>query len=217
MTSRLYPSGLQGFHNLKPHLTTFGKYLGGGLAFGCFGGQESLLSTYDPRLPTSISHSGTFNNNTLAMAAGFAGLSSVYTPSANLALNALGDYFREKLKEIGKGTKMVVIGVGAVLTIHFLESGREPRNAKEVKEGNLKELRKLFWFWSLERGYWVTERGMLALILGTTREEVDGFVKIVEDFLKEYAEILDLGIKQCVSSICAKQKHMLNMNSKRNQ
>ena len=65
MTSRLAPGGLQSILSLKPDLTTFGKYLGGGLAFGAFGGSADVMSVYDPRKQDSLSHSGTFNNNTL--------------------------------------------------------------------------------------------------------------------------------------------------------
>lgn len=38
MTSRVAPGGLASLHGLKPDLTTLGKFLGGGLAFGAFGG-----------------------------------------------------------------------------------------------------------------------------------------------------------------------------------
>jgi glutamate-1-semialdehyde 2,1-aminomutase len=53
MTSRLGPSGLQAIVGLSPDITTFGKYLGGGLAFGAFGGREDIMAVYDPRSPNS--------------------------------------------------------------------------------------------------------------------------------------------------------------------
>lgn len=76
MTFRLGPAGLAGIVSLKPDLKTFGKYLGGGMAFGAFGGREDLMAAYDPRSPNSLAYSGTFNNNTLAMNAGYIGLNS---------------------------------------------------------------------------------------------------------------------------------------------
>ena len=39
MTSRLAPGGLQSLVGITPDLTTLGKYLGGGLSFGAFGGR----------------------------------------------------------------------------------------------------------------------------------------------------------------------------------
>src|SRR3546814_8640838 len=39
MTSRLTPEGLHGVLGIRPDLVTLGKYLGGGLSFGAFGGR----------------------------------------------------------------------------------------------------------------------------------------------------------------------------------
>ena len=44
MTSRLSAGGMQQVLGIAPDLTTFGKYLGGGLAFGAFGGRADLMS-----------------------------------------------------------------------------------------------------------------------------------------------------------------------------
>src|SRR5689334_13446741 len=112
MTSRLHPSGLQGKFSLEPDLTTMGKYLGGGMAIGVFGGRQELMAAYDPRSTTSLPHSGTFNNNSLAMACGMVGLTQIYTPSIATEHNALGDYFRGRLEAVSRSTKMVVTGVG---------------------------------------------------------------------------------------------------------
>ena len=38
MTSRLAPGGLQEAHGILPDMTTLGKYVGGGMSFGAFGG-----------------------------------------------------------------------------------------------------------------------------------------------------------------------------------
>ena len=66
-----------------PDLVAFGKYLGGGVSFGAFGGRQDLMARLDPRDPEALVHSGTFNNNVLTMAAGLAGLEKVLTPEAN--------------------------------------------------------------------------------------------------------------------------------------
>ena len=44
MTSRLVPGGLQEKLGILPDLTSFGKYLGGGLTFGAFGGRARLMA-----------------------------------------------------------------------------------------------------------------------------------------------------------------------------
>ena len=82
MTSRLAPGGLQSVRGVKPDLTTLGKYIGGGMSFGAFGGRAEIMDLFDPRRPDALPHAGTFNNNVLTMSAGLTGLTEVYTPEA---------------------------------------------------------------------------------------------------------------------------------------
>src|SRR5262245_56251849 len=97
MTSRLAPGGLQEVHGILPDLTTLGKYVGGGMSFGAFGGRADLMERFDPRRPDAFQHAGTFNNNVLTMNAGLVGLTELYTPDRARALNASGDRLRERL------------------------------------------------------------------------------------------------------------------------
>jgi len=80
MTSRLAPGGLQEAHGIYPDLTTLGKYVGGGMSFGAFGGRADIMERFDPRRPNAFQHAGTFNNNVLTMNAGLVGLTELYTP-----------------------------------------------------------------------------------------------------------------------------------------
>ena len=82
MTSRLSPGGLQATLGITPDMTTFGKYLGGGMSFGAFGGRADDHGPLRSAPPDALPHSGTYNNNVLSMAAGVAGLSTVFTPDA---------------------------------------------------------------------------------------------------------------------------------------
>ena len=74
MTSRLATGGLQAALGIRPDLTTLGKYLGGGLSFGAFGGRADVMAQFDPRRDSFLRHAGTFNNNALTMAAGYTGI-----------------------------------------------------------------------------------------------------------------------------------------------
>src|SRR5207248_4663534 len=96
MTSRLAPGGLQEAHGILADLTTLGKYVGGGMSFGAFGGRRDLMERFDPRRPDAFQHAGTFNNNVLTMNAGLVGLTEIYTPERSRALNAAGDRLRER-------------------------------------------------------------------------------------------------------------------------
>jgi glutamate-1-semialdehyde 2,1-aminomutase len=55
ITSRLSPGGLQGLVQVFPDLTALGKYLGGGLTFGAFGGSAEIMGRFDPARPDALS------------------------------------------------------------------------------------------------------------------------------------------------------------------
>src|SRR5690606_2933021 len=91
MTSRLAPGGLHGALGLTPDLVSFGKYLGGGVTFGAFGGNRELMGLLDPTRKDGFMHSGTYNNNVLTMAAGVAGVEKGFTPARAGGLKGRGD------------------------------------------------------------------------------------------------------------------------------
>ncbi|KAL4864916.1 hypothetical protein BDV12DRAFT_188570 [Aspergillus spectabilis] len=203
MTSRLAPGGFQSIilhptrgTPLSPDLTTLGKWIGGGLSIGAFGGRSQLMAVYDPR-SSKVSHSGTFNNNTIAMNAGYKAMTSVYTPEACSALNDLGAQLRRDLHDLAADTKMVITGVGAQMNIHFLSTGGLNGVTKisdlKVDPGSVEAvLRDLFWFHLVERGFWIARRGMISLILGTSSEDIQRVKEVVVGFLEEFRELVAL-------------------------
>ena len=124
MTSRLAPGGLQEAHGILPDLTTLGKYLGGGMSFGAFGGRAEIMERFDPRRPDAFQHAGTFNNNVLTMNAGYVGLTEIYTPERALALNEWGDGLRERLNRIVRqhGLAMQFTGRGSMMSVHMTDA-----------------------------------------------------------------------------------------------
>jgi glutamate-1-semialdehyde 2,1-aminomutase len=189
MTSRLAPGGLQGKLDITPDLTTFGKYLGGGLSFGAFGGRAELMARFDPSHPDALPHSGTYNNNVLTMAAGVAGLSEVFTPAAALALNAGGDRLRARLNGLARraGAPLQVAGVGSIMCVHFHDrplcgpADAEPANAAA---------RALFHLDMLERGFYLARRGFISLSLPLEPADHDAFAAAFEDFIATYGPVL---------------------------
>ncbi|KAM0563991.1 hypothetical protein ACHAPJ_000199 [Fusarium lateritium] len=191
MTSRLSGGGIAEMRGLKPDLKTFGKYLGGGLAFGAFGGREDIMAAFDPRVPGALSHSGTFNNNTLVTHAGHAGLTKIYTPEVAAQFTRLGDELRERLNAVTKGTRVAFTGVGTIMGVHFPKDGtRDFEQSGEVEE--IDALRDLFWLEMMEEGFWVVRRGFMALVLGTPTAEFDRFVATVEAWVSKHADLVKL-------------------------
>jgi glutamate-1-semialdehyde 2,1-aminomutase len=191
MTSRLAPGGLGVEMGLEPDLVTLGKYLGGGLAFGAFGGREDVMAVYDPRVEGSLAHSGTFNNNTLAMCAGYVALSEVYTPEVCEEFNQKCDRYREHLRGTAKGTRLSITGKGSLMGLHFTEDGMENITCGEdVKGKERTDLRDLFWFEMLEAELWTVRRGYIAVILETSDDWLVEFVVAVATFLSRHSDIM---------------------------
>lgn len=191
MTSRISASGLAGQRGIKPDLKTFGKYLGGGLAFGGLGGRADIMAAFDPRLATSIPHSGTFNNNTLVTHAGYVGLTKIYTPDVADQFFKTGELFITKLQETVEGTRLSFSGLGSILSSRFIDGDVEVKDVISADDFTENEaLKDLFWFEMLEQGFWVTRRGLIALILETPQSELDRFVDAVQAFVSKYRDVL---------------------------
>ncbi len=54
MTSRMSAGGQQARLGITPDMTTLGKYIGGGMSFGAFGGRRAIMERYDPRRPDAL-------------------------------------------------------------------------------------------------------------------------------------------------------------------
>jgi glutamate-1-semialdehyde 2,1-aminomutase len=189
MTSRLSPTGLHGALGVIPDLISLGKYLGGGLSFGAFGGAARIMERFDPARPDALAHAGTFNNNVLTMAAGVAGLTRVLTPERSIAFNARGDKLRERLNAsiARRDLNVCVTGRGSMMNVHFV---RGPIRTPADAAAGSKDWLKLLQLEMLARGYYMTYRGMFVLSLPLGEAELDGFATAFEGFLDDYAPLL---------------------------
>jgi glutamate-1-semialdehyde 2,1-aminomutase len=188
MTSRLAPSGLHGKLGVRPDLVAFGKYLGGGVSFGAFGGKRLLMQRLDPTRPDGLTHSGTYNNNVLTMAAGIAGLEQVYTPEAAERLNAGGDRLRAKLNAAAEkhDVPIQVLGQGSMLCFHP-QAGLIRRPADLAKAPAA--LRKLLHLELNLRGLYLARRGFMSLSLPMTDDDHDVMVAAFDAYLGDYAGV----------------------------
>lgn len=189
MTSRLGRGGLQGEYNVIPDMTTLGKYLGGGLTFGAFGGRADIMARFDPRSEDALPHAGTFNNNVLSMTAGVAGLRDVFTPDAADQLRDRGNGFRDRLNGIfqTRGVHGQVMGYGSILCTHFQSTAiSNPADTAATRP----EARRLFHMAMLERGIYIAARGYMTLSLAHTGDHLDRFCDAFEDVLDAHGEVL---------------------------
>jgi glutamate-1-semialdehyde 2,1-aminomutase len=189
MTSRLALGGRQAQLGITPDLMTLGKYFGGGLSFGAFGGRRELMQRYDPRRADALGHAGTFNNNVLSMAAGLAGLQQLWTPAAVEQLNSRGERLRERCNALFRQHAVALqgTGLGSLMTLHATD--RPLRSASDLA-GTDPRIKDLLYFALLERGIYMARRGMVALSLPFGDAEVDRFVAALDDVLAQHQAVL---------------------------
>jgi len=186
MTSRMSAGGMQARLAIIPDMTTLGKYIGGGMSFGAFGGKAEIMERYDPRRPDAIPHAGTFNNNVLTMAAGHAGLTRLFPARVAEAHFRRGEALRQALNAASVGV-MQWTGLGSMACVHFRAGPIErvaPADAREIG------LRELFFFDMLQRGFYLARRGMIALSLEVTGSDTTAFVEAVGAFADDHAGLL---------------------------
>ena len=181
MTSRLAPGGLQEAHDVLPDMTTLGKYVGGGMSFGAFGGKAALMEWFDPRRKDGFQHAGTFNNNVLTMTAGLVGLTEIYTPERARALNAFGEGLRERLNATvrRRGLAMQFTGLGSMVGVHMTDA---PISCEADAAKGHAGLLDLFYFDLVARGIWFAKRGMMALSIALDAADADRLIAAVEEF-----------------------------------
>jgi glutamate-1-semialdehyde 2,1-aminomutase len=189
MTSRLAPGGLAAVHGIVPDLTTLGKYVGGGMTFGGFGGRADVMSRFDPTSPDALPHAGTFNNNTLTLCAGYRGLTEAFTPEAQVEMNTRLNRLRVRLNDLARRERVLLqfTGIGSMMCAHFAEG--EIENEQDVDRGS-DDLKELFFFDLLARGYYIARRGMIVGSLATGEEECEGLLDAVRSFVSERKDFL---------------------------
>ncbi|MBN9009099.1 MAG: aminotransferase class III-fold pyridoxal phosphate-dependent enzyme [Rhizobiales bacterium] len=188
-TSRCGAGGVQGRQGIVPDMTTIGKYVGGGLACGAFGGRADLMSIFDPKKPNALRHAGTFNNNGCTLAAGIAGLTKVFTAARADAFHATCETFRVALNGdlAARNAPGRLSGFGSLFTLHF--SGRPVATPSDLPPRS-RAIAQLFHLFCMSRGVLVASRGdiFMTLPMGPAdREKLRGTILA---FMDEYEEVI---------------------------
>lgn len=189
MTSRLGKSGAQEIYGVESDLTTLGKWIGGGMSFGAFGGRTDVMDQFDPRRSGAISHAGTFNNNVMTMSAGIAALSSIYTSDAAEEFSARGGQVRERLNNMTRNADVPIqfTGMGSIMAMHPTKA---KINAYSDVAGIDDRLREILFLDLLDAGYYIASRGFIALSLAINEHELEGFYDAFAKVLDERADLL---------------------------
>jgi glutamate-1-semialdehyde 2,1-aminomutase len=122
---RLAEGGSAEKFGLRPDITVLGKFLGGGTAFGAFGGSRDIMKIFEPTRAGTVFHGGSFNGNLIGCAAGLVTMREL-TQERIAAMDAACARLRETLAErAGElGLDIILSGIGSVVGIAFAADPR---------------------------------------------------------------------------------------------
>lgn len=159
-------------YGVKPNIVTLAKGLAGGVPIGAAIADQETASGFLPG-----DHGSTFGGNPLACAAALAVLDTLESGQLIQKAAGLGDYFREKLQEIGEKTGQIqqIRGAGLMLGIEL----KQPM-ASDVKLS------------CLDKGFLVGSIGTHTLRLLPpliiSREQIDTFCIALSEILSEVSD-----------------------------
>jgi len=182
-TFRLGP--LQNRYNIQPDLTALSKIIGGDIPLGALGGRADIMARFDPTRPEPIFHTGAFVGNSLALRVGLAALET-FGPPEVAALNKLGERLIHELPKAAReaGVKMQVTGIGSHAHLHWGEGPiRDARDALAL-QANLAELPELVHLELLNRGIYISRRGIFTLSTPMTDEHVQAYLDAMHETLR---------------------------------
>lgn len=188
-TSRCGAGGIQKQIDVRPDLTSLGKYIGGGLSCGVFGGRADIMSRFDPASPKPLRHAGTFNNNACSMAAGLVGLSQIFTAERADAFNVECESLRMTLNSLleGADVPMRMIGHGSMFSAHFVrQTPRRPNQIPAISAS----LTALFHMEALLSGLLMANRGDIFVSLPMHERHFSRLKDTVVKFVDEHADLV---------------------------
>lgn len=185
MTSRMSVGGAQLRLGVVPDMTTLGKYLGGGMTFGAFGGSAEVMGAFDPARNGALTHGGTFNNNRITMTAGAAAVSRILHPERLDELFETGERFRAGLDRVLAPVGMSATGWGSLLVI---QPGRGEITGPDDLAGADPRVGEVLFHRLLDRGFYMARRGFVALSLAIDSDDLGRFTDAVTATLDDLVD-----------------------------
>ncbi|KAI5460614.1 putative acetylornithine aminotransferase [Mariannaea sp. PMI_226] len=215
MASRLGVNGYSASVGVRADLLTLGKYIGGGMTFGAFGGRRDIMALFDPNT-SRLQHPGTYNNNIVTMSAGIVAL-DIYDKKAVAQLNKRGTNMKLALQDV-----LIKYGLyaqhsdGASRNIVEIDSFEGPTTIKQkhsdsvsqeqlpkifiTGQGSMLNIRfsgedcaawqSLFYHHMLARKIYLAPRGYTPLHLAISDSDVAEYVAGLEEFVKLHHKAL---------------------------
>jgi glutamate-1-semialdehyde 2,1-aminomutase len=184
LTFRLAYHGAVSEYGVSPDLTALGKIIGGGFPVGAVAGSAEVMSVFDHTGALKVHHGGTYNANPVTMTAGLATMRQM-TPATYERLNRMGDYLRQRLREMlgERGTPAQVCGKGSLFLAHLTDTELTDYRTLSGYSRTSPVYGQLC-HELLARGIVISSRGLFGcLSTPMTEAELDAFVEAVEQSL----------------------------------
>lgn len=140
---RLAKGGVQELFNIQADIVCFGKVIGGGLPVGAFAAMTEIMDYLAPVGP--VYQAGTLSGNPLAMAAGYAMLTTLNNDATIFeSLNEKTAYLHRGLDEVLKesGIDYTINRLGSMISVHFTNEPVVDFNS--AAKGNNSNFKKFF-------------------------------------------------------------------------
>ncbi|MDY0132677.1 MAG: glutamate-1-semialdehyde 2,1-aminomutase [Desulforegulaceae bacterium] len=167
---RVSKNSAQGYFNIKPDLSCFGKIIGGGMPVGAFGGKKEIMECLAPS--GNVYQAGTLSGNPVAMAAGIATLKQLKEPSFYDKLSQKTEQLVLGIKNAAKetGIKIYASHLGGMFGFFFTDI--EVYNYEDAKTSDL-DLFAQYYSKMLSRGIYLAPSQFEAGFVSSVHTEAD--------------------------------------------
>jgi glutamate-1-semialdehyde 2,1-aminomutase len=181
---RLAKGGVQELKNVAADIVCYGKVIGGGLPVGAFAASDDIMEHLAPI--GRVYQAGTLSGNPLAMAAGYAMLTSINSDPL------LFDRLAEKTAFLHHGLSKVLTAfsvphtinrIGSMISVHFIEEKVQDFNSA-AKANN--ELFKVFFHSMLQQGIYIAPSAFESWFItdALSYRDLEDTIAAVERFAK---------------------------------
>ncbi|MFQ5871186.1 MAG: aspartate aminotransferase family protein [Candidatus Geothermarchaeales archaeon] len=185
---RIALGGAREFYGVSPDLSCLGKVIGGGFPIGAVVGGTEIMESISPNRPDTgkppLFHSGTFNGNTVSMAAGLATLETLSQRGSYPKIFGTTEMLREQMEEAFSryGLEARTVGAGAIFNL--VPGHGTISNYRDALSTDWSMRRKLD-YELLSRGVYIKPLGRFSPSLAHSEEDVLQTVEALDQSLRQ--------------------------------